>query len=38
MNQCAEIARTARGRGKARPKARHDRVKALSSSVFIGEP
>src|SRR6185369_6397903 len=38
MNQCAEIASTARGRGSARPRARHDWVKTFSSSVFIGEP
>src|SRR5690349_14319900 len=38
MNQCAEIVSTARGRGNATPNARHERVKSLSSSVFIGEP
>ena len=36
--QCADIARIARGRGRARPSARQLRVKPFSSSVFIGLP
>ena len=38
MYQCAEIASTARGRGRLAPNARHAAVKRLVSSVFIGLP
>src|SRR5690349_1548913 len=38
MNQCAEIARMARGRGTDAPSSRQARVKRLDSSVFIGLP
>src|SRR4051812_15800749 len=38
MNQCADTARMARGRGNAAPRSRQAWVKAFISSVFIGEP
>src|SRR3569832_1850040 len=38
MNQCAEIASTAHGRGSVCPNSRHVAVKRLFSSVFMGLP
>ncbi|HJV52338.1 MAG TPA: hypothetical protein VJ652_12795, partial [Noviherbaspirillum sp.] len=38
INQCAEMASTARGRGSARPNSRHAAVNRLVSNVFIGLP
>jgi hypothetical protein len=38
MNQCAEIASTARGGGSVRPSSRHVAVKRLFSNVFMGLP
>jgi hypothetical protein len=38
MYQCALITRMARGRGTARPKARHAAVYRLTSKAFIGFP
>src|SRR3569623_99959 len=38
MNQCADIASTARGRGRVFPSSRHASVKRLRSSVFMGLP
>jgi hypothetical protein len=38
VSQCAEIQTIALGRGSFLPNASQDRLKSLSSMVFIGEP